>query len=242
MSDVTRIQRGFSTQRAEVTNEQKEAKIREVAEMYEKHFLREMVKSMRTTVGDGGLIQKNQAEKIFSEQLDEQYVDKWSERGGVGLADMIQDQIMQRFGEQMGLRFPVTKPKGPIALDPNSKQRLLDQTQRKEPSSSSVGFKATTHSQDKSVDFNLTDPSRVTREVTPPWSGQLTQLEPSESGEHVLGVDHGNGFRSLLKFKGELVNNLRPGPVEAGQPLGAWDSGRGDMKWTVEFRPDQGAE
>jgi flagellar protein FlgJ len=237
-SEVTRIQRGFQP-RTEVTNEQKEAKLREVAEMYEKHFLREMVKSMRATVGDGGLIPKNQAEKIFSEQLDEQYVEQWGKKGGVGLADMIQDQLMQRFGEQMGLRFPTAKPQGPVALDAASRARLKDGVDQK---AKVLGFQTTSNREQKSVEFKMKDPSQLTREVSPPWSGTLTQMDSGTDGEQVLGVDHGNGFRSLMKFKGELVTNLRPGPVEAGQPLGAWDSGRGDMNWTLEFRPDPSAE
>ncbi|MBX3018297.1 MAG: rod-binding protein [Bdellovibrionaceae bacterium] len=234
MSEVTRLQRGYQP-RAEVTNEQKEAKIREVAEMYEKHFLREMVKSMRATVGDGGLIQKNQAEKIFSEQLDEQYVENWGKKGGVGLADLIQDQLMQRFGEQMGLRFPTAKPQGPVALDAASKARLQDGARARE---ARVGFQTTSNAAEKQVNFKMNDPEKLTREVAPPWSGRLTEMTTGANGEQVLGVDHGNGFRSLLKFQGELVTNLRPGPVEAGQALGAWDSGRGDMNWTLEFRPD----
>lgn len=237
MSEVTRLQRGFQP-RAEVTNEQKEAKIREVAEMYEKHFLREMMKSMRATVGEGGLIQKNQAEKIFSEQLDEQYVDAWGKKGGIGLADMIQDQLMQRFGEQMGLRFPTAKPRGPVALDATSRARLQDGVRARE----SVGFQATSNAADHQVQFQMKDSQKLTREVTPPWSGVLSEPATGADGEQVLGIDHGNGFRSLLKFRGELVTNLRPGPVEAGQPLGAWDSGQGDMNWTLEFRPDPATE
>lgn len=235
MSEITRLQRGYQP-RSEITNEQKEAKIREVAEMYEKHFLREMVKSMRATVGDGGLIQKNQAEKIFSEQLDEQYVESWGKKGGVGLADLIQDQLMQRFGEQMGLRFPTAKPQGPVALDAASRTRLADGAAAR--AQAQVGFQASSNSAERRVDFRMNDPEKLTREVAPPWSGVLTEVTTGADGEQVLGVDHGNGFRSLLKFRGELVTNLRPGPVEAGQALGAWDSGRGDMNWTLEFRPD----
>jgi hypothetical protein len=61
-------------------------KLHEVSEMYEKHFLREMMKAMRSTVHEGGFIQQNQAERIFKEQLDDHYVDKWSEKGGIGLS------------------------------------------------------------------------------------------------------------------------------------------------------------
>ncbi len=51
-----------------------DGKLRDAAKMYEQHFLNEMVKAMRATVHrDGGFIQPNMAENIFSEQLDQQY-------------------------------------------------------------------------------------------------------------------------------------------------------------------------
>ncbi|MGZ3793814.1 MAG: rod-binding protein [Bdellovibrio sp.] len=81
-----------------------EQKLRDVSDMYEKHFLREMMKAMRSTVHEGGFVQSNQAEKIFREQLDEHYVEKWGERGGIGLSDLIYKQLVDKFGSQMGIR------------------------------------------------------------------------------------------------------------------------------------------
>lgn len=233
-NDVTKIQRGYAA-RPDVSNEQKAAKVREVAEMYEKHFLREMVKAMRSTVGEGGMLPTNQAEKIFSEQLDEKYVDNWSQRGGVGLADLIQDQLMQRFGEQMGLRFPTAKPKGPIALDGKSLQEMKD-------ARASLALRTQSSAKDRRLDFSIHDSSEVSREVAPPWSGTLTEIQNTPGGDKILGVDHGQGFHSLLKFRGELLTHLQPGPVQAGQPLANWDSGQGDMTWTLKYQPDSRAE
>ena len=100
-----------------------EQKLRDVSDMYEKHFLREMMKAMRSTVHEGGFVQSNQAEKIFREQLDEQYVDKWGDRGGIGLSDMIYKQLLDKFGVMMGIKAPVSKPRGPLALDSKSEFR-----------------------------------------------------------------------------------------------------------------------
>ena len=46
-------------------------KLKDVSALYEKHFLGEMMKAMRSTVKEGGIVQANQAEKIFREQLDD---------------------------------------------------------------------------------------------------------------------------------------------------------------------------
>ena len=46
-----------------------EQQLREVAELYEKNFMREMYKAMRGTVPENTLVKTNQAEKIFQEQL-----------------------------------------------------------------------------------------------------------------------------------------------------------------------------
>ena len=76
-------------------------KVREVADLYEKFFIKELMRHMKSGLDeDGGMIKKNNAEKIFSEQLDEQYSEQWNKRGGFGLSDMIYDNITERYGAQ----------------------------------------------------------------------------------------------------------------------------------------------
>lgn len=81
-----------------------EKKLRDVAKMYEGQFLREMVKAMRGTVTDSGFIKENQAEKIFREQLDQEYTDKWVDRGGLGFQDIIYNQLVEKYGPQLGIQ------------------------------------------------------------------------------------------------------------------------------------------
>lgn len=59
-----------------------EEKLRQVSDYYEKQFMREMLKSMRSTISESGLVKTNQAEKIFRDQLDDEYVDQWNQKGG----------------------------------------------------------------------------------------------------------------------------------------------------------------
>lgn len=213
--------------RQHTTVEEQDKKLREAAQMYEKHFLRELVKNMRSTVPEGTLIKTSQAEKIFREQLDEQYVDKWGEKGGVGLGDMIYKQMVERFGQQMGIKPPTQHLRGPVALD-----KSVAPT-----SSSSVGFRASTDSMQKSVQLLLQDLDGQNNTVTAPWSGILTRSEKDSNGDMLLGIDHQNGFQSLLRFSGTSLPNMGQGPVLAGQPLGTWNSANSDLRWQVDFRP-----
>ncbi len=83
--------------------ESKKGQLREVAKLYEGEFLKEMVRQMRKNVGESGFIEKGMAEKIFEGELDNKYVESWTEHGGVGLADMIYDQLIERYGSHLGI-------------------------------------------------------------------------------------------------------------------------------------------
>lgn len=71
-------------------------RLMQAARMYEQYFLSQMVKGMRSTVSKSGLVQESMGESIYAEQLDAQYVQAWSERGGVGLAQLIHDHVATR--------------------------------------------------------------------------------------------------------------------------------------------------
>jgi flagellar protein FlgJ len=58
-----------------------------------------MVRAMRKTVPESDFMAPNMAEKIYREQMDDNFVDSWVDGGGVGLGDMIYDQLMQRYPE-----------------------------------------------------------------------------------------------------------------------------------------------
>lgn len=86
-----------------LANRTENQKVREVADLYEKFFIKELMRHMKSGLNeDGGLIKKNNAEKIFSEQLDEQYSEQWNARGGFGLSDMIYENVVERYGASVG--------------------------------------------------------------------------------------------------------------------------------------------
>jgi len=74
------------------------AQIRQAAEMFESYFLNLMFSGMRNINWDeDGFIPRGNAERIFTEMLDEVFSDKAAAQGGFGLADMIYAQMTQQF-------------------------------------------------------------------------------------------------------------------------------------------------
>ena len=74
------------------------AQIRKAAEMFEAYFLQMMFREMRrTNFNENGIIPRSNAEKIFTDMLDEQIADAAASRGGFGLADMIYRQMTREF-------------------------------------------------------------------------------------------------------------------------------------------------
>lgn len=186
-------------------NQKIKNQFKEVSDLYEKQFLREMMKSMRTTVTDGGLIKKNQAEKIFSEQLDNEYVEKWGAKGGIGLSELIYNNMMERFGEKLGLKEPVNKPTGPLNLKENDTYHIKN----------SSGSNA---SQYFLKDIKTMDSKPVG--VQQPWSGYIAKKLQLAPDEYFLEINHTNGLTSQMHFKGNLLKLNENELIEQGQELG----------------------
>ncbi|MCL1877737.1 MAG: rod-binding protein [Defluviitaleaceae bacterium] len=74
------------------------AQIRQAAEMFESYFLNLMFRNMRTVnFNEDGFIPRGNAERIFTEMLDETIADQAAAQGGFGLADMLYAQMTQQF-------------------------------------------------------------------------------------------------------------------------------------------------
>lgn len=214
------------TQTADERAKATDAKLHEVADMYEKHFIREMMKQMRSTVPESGFIKQNNAEKIFRDQLDDQYADGWGKAGGIGLSTMIYDQLVEKFGEQMGLKKPVDKPQGPIDL--NQKSNYSGITSPLKPATGAgvepVTFKFETAAQEKS-------------EIKSPWAGTLLDKKYLEMDQIQYRIKHDNGLESLILTRGTGLGpdlQLSPGDaLQSGQQLG-WATAASPLFWTVK--------
>lgn len=213
--DDHKLNKGFTFKegKGEVSKE----KLKEVADMYEKHFLKEMMKQMKSTVVEGtGMFKKNNAEKIFQEQLDDEYSSEWNKQGSFGLSNMIYDQLMDRFGGQFGLSESIEKPKGPIELNEEHKVKDL-----KPLSDFSIKI-------DSSKSANQT--------VKNPWAGTLQSKELMSEDQTVYKIKHDNGLESLITIQGaasEKSRFLSKGDhLQAGEELGL-AAQASPLFWTV---------
>lgn len=216
-----------------------DGQLRDAAKLYEQHFMREMVKAMRQASPDGGLVEKSMGEKIFSEQLDNQYVENWSGRGGVGLADMIYNHVKERYFPEAQNQFG--KPKGPIPLESGSrgaikgdwKMKPLPLNQPTLPDSAAVPA--------TQMRFEGENLSEAQRQVQAPWAGTIGEKFTTENGINVIEIKHdeslggpdvslGPGLVSRLVFEGAIEGHKTGDEVAAGAPIGQVQS-RGSAQW-----------
>ena len=200
---------------------QADAKIREVADMYEKYFMKEMMRNMRSTIQEGGFLKANNAEKIFQEQLDDEYSTQGNQRGGFGVSDMIYQQLTEKFGAQLGIPGKVDKPSGPF---PNDKKIKLEELMNSPQQKSFL-----LHPEQASADKNVN--------VQTPWAGTLQNKNRLEGDKTSYSIKHDNGLESLILTQGapsEETRHLSPGDkLEAGQSLGL-ASTASPLVWTVK--------
>lgn len=208
-----------------------EVQFKKASKLYEQQFLREMVKAMRQTVKPSGLVKQNFAEKMFTEQLDGEYVQGWSERGGVGMADMIYSQLKERFGSQSVFAIP---PSGPIPLETRGTGMR--------PIEKNSGFKILNSPQlPDSGQFIFQGPKQ-SFPVRAPWDAVVDQsfVHKSTDNDHslelsrqVFSLNHHAGIRSKIVFEGSSLD-LKPGDlVRGGDILGQARGGSGLISWKV---------
>ena len=67
----------------------------DVCKQFETYFINTIIKEMRQTLGDGkdNLIPKSQGENTFTEMVDSEYSKKATDKGGIGLANMMYKQL-----------------------------------------------------------------------------------------------------------------------------------------------------
>jgi flagellar protein FlgJ len=97
------------TLRPQINPKEMDKKLQEVSEGYEKIFLNELVKSMRKSVTESDFLDTGSAGKIYREQLDQEYINSWSQRGGLGIKEMVHEHLLRQYGEKLGLKLPEEK-------------------------------------------------------------------------------------------------------------------------------------
>ncbi len=217
-----------------------EAKVREVSQLYEKQFLREMVKAMRQTVSAGGLIPEGPGQKIFQEQLDQEYVEAWGDRGGVGMSDLIYQQLMQQVSPSKHLPKVAPMPLREIRqvemtpqLRPDSRSGSLrlrgGPVVPSEPSPRAPGGEPQRLKPEKA---NLSPTGRI--EIFAPHDGVVQATRGRADGTSELVVKAWDGLQSRLMFSGPAINREPGATVVAGQRIG-WSEPTTWVQWDWQW-------
>lgn len=197
-----------------------DGQLKNASKMYEQHFLDEMVKAMRSTIHrDDGFIKPSMAENIFQEKLDQQYTEAWSAKGGIGLADMIYNQLHERM-------FPAkkdfSKPAGPLPLDKTGHSFRI----KAEKNSNGEGGQILFHGSPASP---LVQPTPVQN----PWKGRVQSMNSDESGWNYATILHDNNLSSQLAFQGSSLALKIGTDVEEGQTIGTLSRENPILRWDV---------
>src|ERR1700733_13323361 len=94
MSDIKNISNNLISPKSE-----RDQKMMEAAKSFENQFIRQMISEMRKTVPKDEVVPETMADDIFKNQLDDQYADTWTEKGGIGLADVIYEQLQEKYAK-----------------------------------------------------------------------------------------------------------------------------------------------
>jgi Rod binding domain-containing protein len=226
-----KIQNGISLvpPTPEAKAEKTDQALRDASEMYEGYFLNQMVRAMRATVPkEDGMIKPNFAEKIFSDQLDSQYVENWSKKGGVGLADMIYSQISERYQASTGKKNFL--PHGSMPIAPRREMHGV-------PSTDSIRMKAIPQDSGKGAQyrFEIPNPSGAEFEAQAPLSGKVVEQKTLPEGWNLVRLDHGQGVTSELTFPGHSPAIGTGTHVQTGQGLGKIDLARPVLAWKLDW-------
>ena len=64
-------------------------RLEEACVEFEALLVRQMMRCMRSTVSEGGMLEKSSARKIYEEMLDDKLSEKIAHRGALGLSDIL---------------------------------------------------------------------------------------------------------------------------------------------------------
>ena len=89
LSDLLSKQRLERIEQRTPAKNTEDAKLLEAANEFEVLLVQQMMKSMRSTSFESGLVNKSEGEKVFQSMLDEQYARLSTQSSGMGLGEMI---------------------------------------------------------------------------------------------------------------------------------------------------------
>lgn len=87
----------LSNTAAQISDRQAEAaRLKEACRGFESLFIRVLLKEMRSTVTKSTIFGDRREERYFTEMLDDSLAESMAESGGIGLADVLYDQLARQ--------------------------------------------------------------------------------------------------------------------------------------------------
>jgi flagellar protein FlgJ len=191
----------------------------DASKMYEHHFLQEMVKAMRSTVQESDLNSGGIGDKIYKDQLDDKYVESWSDQGGIGLANMIYDDMMEKYINRYRGDDGMTK-KGPIQLTDRDVSRVL-----KAPSQLPNQTAMRVELKD---DPKKTGPTKLNA----PFDSKVLTTTRID-GKTTILLEHDGGVRSAIIFDGVLTQVKTGDSIKRGTQIGVLSPETKSFFWNV---------
>lgn len=210
----------------------RDKRVLDAAKMYEKYFLGQMMKAMRSTVAKSDLEKTSMGEGIYRDQLDDQYVDSWGERGGIGLADMIHDELVGKAEmakmRRRAMKAARGKVRTPMALTDRDVLKVRTLPSLKAPASSDGSDSSQPSETIETVlvtlDKTTARPGDAPESVRSPWNSKVTAIR-SEAGKVILRMETtetaSEPSRKIeLAFDGVPFEVSEGDVVKAGQTVG----------------------
>lgn len=220
----------------------REPRTLEAARMFEQEFLRHMVKEMRKTVSESDLISEGMGGKIFKEELDNKNVETWvNDQGGVGMADMIYDQVVQRVEDMRNRGAHAKAPGEALPLPP---QKYPSQAATSALAASGVAQAQVEHGVASellnpqhasffmvkpgsknpgqlSFELKSREPLQEKVDLRAPISGTVQQVELLEDGRQKITLEGDNsGPKLVSSFVHTGITKVRAGErISQGAPV-----------------------
>ena len=96
--------------RARAGDAQAEAQVRRAARMLETHFVTWLLREMRATLPEGGLLPRGPAQEVYEQMLDDALAESMARGRGLGLAQAIEAQLLSQ--PTRGAGAPQPSPRG----------------------------------------------------------------------------------------------------------------------------------
>ncbi len=88
-----RLQRTLDSKKGAVDGSANDPELAEACSQMESLFINHLFKEMRATIHRSGFISGGRAEEIYTSMMDAEMAAKLANRGGIGLADMLLQQL-----------------------------------------------------------------------------------------------------------------------------------------------------